>query len=79
MTSGPAAWHCIFLYVGRATSAVCVVGVQGLNRILLHGAARQEIIFDRRELQALKGLSEPARGQHGTHTVHGSRCTPNCM
>ena len=68
MTSGPAVWHCIFLYVGRATSAVRVAGVYGLTRVLLHGAAFQEMLFDRRELQALTALSEPARL---VNTVHG--------
>ena len=68
MTSGPAVWHCIFLYVGRATSAVRVAGVYGLTRVLLHGAACQEMLFDRRELQALMALSEPARL---VNTVHG--------
>ena len=68
MTSAPAVWHCIFLYVGRATSAVRVTGVYGLTRVLLHGAAFQEMLFDRRELQALTALSEPARL---VNTVHG--------
>ena len=79
MTSGPAVWHCIFLYVGRATSAVRVAGVYGLARVLLHGAAFQEMLFDRRELQALTALSEPARLVNTvpwSYTEHG---VPNCM
>ena len=76
MTSAPAAWHCIFLYVGRATSAVRVASVYGLTRVLLHGATCQEMLFDRRELQALTALSEPARLVNTVHVVvHGTRCT----
>ena len=76
MTSGPAVWHCIFLYVGRATSAVRVAGVDGLTRVLLHGAACEEMLFDRRELQALNFCLS----QHVVNTLHGTRCTPaNCI
>ena len=76
MTSGPAAWLCVFLYVGRATSAVRVAGVEGLNRVLLHGAACQEMFFDRRELEALAILVNTVHGRTRHMVVHG---VPNCM
>ena len=70
MTSGPAVWHIVFscmLGVLRRRCPVRVAGVEGLNRVLLHGAAYQEMFFDRRELEALAIL---------VNTVHGrTRCT----
>ena len=76
MTSGPAACLCIFLVCWVCHSAVHVASVEGLKSVLLHGAARQEILFDRRELQALNFCLS----QHVVNTLHGTPCTPaNCI